>query len=707
MFEFSVACKYLIPRRRQLSVSIISLISILVISLVVWLIVVFFSVTDGLEKNWVQKLTALTAPLRITPTQAYYNSYYYQIDSISDSSDYSFKTIQEKQDNEATDPYDQEYDQETPSFWPEADLDTQGHLKDLVQLVYASIEDIKGVKGLKARSFELTASHITIHLQRKTTVLHPANFYGTSTQSTLSYPAYLGNFVNDNPHLKQTLLPIRIEDLNNQLNSLEWANDPLHQEQEQSRKILSPTLIRQRLQNFFNAVKITQLKTRSFGWNIPVDFLPEEASWKACALFKDQTIIRLVIPLEAKEALNLAEYFNNQNLTVSQGWITIKNGQLFWSDSNHSLVVITPKTPLTLLADQGFAAELIEESLQSANRIEDIRFHLQIPIQKTSIQGIASYRGLEIADFQLLTGFAHSWVYQSEGHYILPQNQYQGEGILLPKSFKEAGVLIGDLGSLVYYSPTATIIQEQFIPVYAAGFYDPGIIPIGGKFILANQNVVSLIRSSHQQDDKAASSNGINVRFENLDQADEVKKSLIEAFKSKGISRYWDVQTYREYDFTKEIMQELQSQKYLFMLIAIVIILVACSNIISMLIILVNDKKHEIGILRAMGATSKSISLIFGLAGAAIGIFGSALGISLAIFTLYHLDTLVTLLSFMQGHEMFSSNLYGNALPSELSYEALLFVLLSTLLISLLAGIVPAVKACLVRPSTTLRSSGS
>ena len=60
MYELSVARKYLIPRWRQLSVSIISLISILVIALVVWLIVVFFSVKDGLENGWIEKLVALT-----------------------------------------------------------------------------------------------------------------------------------------------------------------------------------------------------------------------------------------------------------------------------------------------------------------------------------------------------------------------------------------------------------------------------------------------------------------------------------------------------------------------------------------------------------------------------------------------------------------------------------------------------------------------
>ena len=152
------------------------------------------------------------------------------------------------------------------------------------------------------------------------------------------------------------------------------------------------------------------------------------------------------------------------------------------------------------------------------------------------------------------------------------------------------------------------------------------------------------------------------------------------------------------------MMQELQSQKNLFMLIAVVIIIVACSNIISMLVILVNDKKMEIGILRSMGASSKNISLIFGLAGALIGVMGSTVGIGAAVLTLRYLDSLIHFLSRLQGHDMFNTNLYGQVVPNELSMEALSFVLMATVCISLLAGVIPAIKACLLRPSQILRS---
>lgn len=707
MFELSVASKYLIPRRRQLSVSIISLISILVISLVVWLIVVFFSVTNGLEKSWVLKLTALTAPVRITPTNAYYNSYYYQIDTISENSGYSYKTIREKRESEFSNPYNPEYDQEIPAFWPPPDLDANGALKDITQIAFASVDDLQGkIKGIKAQDFELTASHINLNLQREVAFIHPNNFYGNTVHSVLSYPSYLGNFVNDNPNLARTLLPIEVTDINNYLNLIGVAQVSGHEDPSMERISFPINEIREQFKIFFQIIQPVELQPKPFGWNIPQPLLPQTVNWQALAIIKDQTLLRLIIPFQATQINQLQQQFEQQNLKSVKGTFIKQNEELTWIADNEAPEILSSEVPLTVVEQKSFHAALIEASLETAKRLDDIQFEIKVPIQNTYLQGTIPYKGLEIAVYQTTADQPMPWIYSDGSAYILPADPKIGEGVLLPKSFKEAGVFLGDRGSLSYLAPTVSILQEQYVPIYVAGFYDPGIIPIGGKFILANPNVTSLIRASHQQDDKSALTNGINVKFADLDQADYVKNQLLEAFKAKGISRYWDVQTYREYEFTKEIMQELQSQKYLFMLIAIVIILVACSNIISMLIILVNDKKVEIGILRAMGASSKSIALIFGIAGAAIGVFGSLIGVGLAIFTLQHLDLLVRLLSSMQGHEMFSASLYGHTLPSELSYEALFFVLMATVLISLLAGIVPAVKACLVRPSTTLRSAG-
>lgn len=718
MFELSVACKYLIPRRRQLSVSIISLVSVLVISLVVWLIVVFFSVTDGLEKNWVQKLTALTAPVRITPTDAYYHSYYYLVDSISENSHYSVKTIREKNFSFTADPYDAEVDEEIPSHWPAPDRQKDGSVKDLVKLVYQSIAEIRNVDHLQAQDFELTATHIRLNLLRPTNVLHAHNLFNGTTESSLSYPAYLGNFEGDNLNLGKTLLPVENQDLNNIFTLIGMAPEGINDENNQEKINFSPEVLHKRLHHFFQHVNILELKSRASGWIIPRHLFPSTAQWDAVVVLKDQQILRVIIPLQIKDLVDLQKSLEEQGLTVTLSRLFFKNNTISLSltDGEHQ---ISNRIPLTLAGASPFPAKLDTSSINQSKKIDELLFDVNISIQGYEIKGTVPFKGLEIAKARVAQNIAQDihnpfWVYPSKSKnlsqdsltYFLPKDPDIGDGIILPKSFRDVGVLLGDRGFLSYFAPTASILQEQQIPVYVVGFYDPGIIPIGGKFILASHEITSLIRTSHQTDDKSALTNGINVRFDHIDQADSIKEQLLKSFASKGISRYWNVETYREYEFTKEIMHELQSQKNLFMLIAVVIILVACSNIISMLIILVNDKKLEIGILRSMGASSKSIALIFGLSGALIGILGSCIGILAAILTLHHLDTLIRLLSMWQGHEMFSANVYGEILPHELSIEALTFVIIATFFISLLAGIVPAIKACLLRPSHILKSGG-
>lgn len=703
MFEFSVASKYLLPRRRQLSVSIISLISVLVISLVVWLIVVFFSVTDGLEKSWIQKLTALTAPVHITPTDAYYKSFYYQIDSISDASGYSHKTIREKLKTPVANPYNPDYDEEIPPYWSAPDVNSDGSVKDLVKLLYASINEIKGVPDLNPQDFELTVTNIKVRLIRE--AAQGGSFlYPSSTLSYLSYPAFLGNFESDNKKFSQTLLPIRLVDINNLFQLMGINDDPNREDLSGEKVLFKPSILQERLKHFFETVEVTHLKTRSYGWALPRSLLPAEANWQGYAIFQEGRIRYFILPSETSQLKTVEAALNDQGLMAKAGEIHIKGEEITLDLPGEAAQLLKPTTFLMIAGGTQFPAHLNESSLEKAKRLEQLQFDVQLPIQGTSLQGPVFYRGLELGEVQFKKGNP-LWVHAQDSSFVLPQDPQVGDGILLPKSFKEAGVLIGDRGYLTYFSPTTSVILEQRLPIYVAGFYDPGIIPIGGKFILANPHVTALIRSAHNQEEKGMT-NGINLRFSQNQQADDVKAQLTQRLKEKGISRYWNVETYREYEFTKEIMHELQSQKNIFTLIAIVIIVVACSNIISMLIILVNDKKVEIGILRSMGATSKSIALIFGLAGALIGVTGSLIGIGAAILTLRYLDVLIGLISQIQGHQMLSPSFYGETVPHELSYEALLFVLAATMIISLLAGLVPAVKACLVRPTHILKSTG-
>jgi len=650
MFELSVARKYLTPRWRQLSVSIISLISILVIALVVWLIVVFFSVTYGLERSWINKLIALTAPVRVTPTPAYYRSYYYQIDGLSSASGYGYKSIGEKVLAENSDPYDPQVDEELPKKFPKWDR------KDPVKEAFAAIAQFP---ELKAKDFEMGNANLQLQLVR------PAGV------SEIRQGIFVGTFPAENPNLTKTLLPVTLADWNTLLlqENAPWIS-------------------------LFEAAQVTQLKPHEHLWNIPHEIYPEKGVFQAIGLSKNGRLTRILVPLNASEAKVMLQELLKNGVEAKMDTLQFQERKPFWDQGP-----LSPAVAITLTGKIEIPAALKSPSPP--------RFHVEILVQNQHLQGDVGLFGLQIGAANIQTKDPKNpplWVYtDAEGQYKLPQDMDRGEGILLPRSYREVGVRVGDRGTLAYVGPSSSSLQEQRANIFVAGFYDPGIIPLGGKFILANPELVNAIRTLSGEDE-GSNANGINVYFNDLDQAPVVKKKLEQAFAEKGIAPYWKVETYREFDFTKDLIQQLRSEKNLFSLLAALIIIVACSNIISMLIILVNDKKTEIGILRSMGATSGSIALIFGMCGIVMGVLGSAIGILAAIVTLKNLQPIVGFISRVQGYELFNSHFYGEVLPNELSFTTLGAVILATAFISLIAGLVPAIKASLLRPSAILRA---
>ena len=186
MFELSILRKYLIPRKKQLSMTLIALMSVGVISLVVWLIVLFLSVTEGIEKNWLQKLTSLNAPIRLTPTQNYYSSYYYLADSISANSHYTSRSLQEKLLG-PTDPHQIETDEAIPSYWPTPEKNPDGSLRDPVKIAASILTHLKkDHHDLVFQDFELSGGMLKLQLVRPVAG-------GGETHSFLTQATYLSD----------------------------------------------------------------------------------------------------------------------------------------------------------------------------------------------------------------------------------------------------------------------------------------------------------------------------------------------------------------------------------------------------------------------------------------------------------------------------------------------------------------------------------
>jgi lipoprotein-releasing system permease protein len=673
MFELSVALKYLIPRKRQLSVSLIALLSVVVISLVVWLVLVFLSVTEGIERGWLQKLTTLNAPLRITPTHHYYSSYYYQIDSISSRSDYSLKNIAEKAQAESPDPYNPLEDGELPFQFPQPDFSTDGKLSDPVKGLFQILSDIKqSHSDLIFQDFELSGALLRLQL------LRPGNgIGGTETQGYLTQVSYLASLPDKCPRLSSLLLPPREKDLNHLLYLASHSTE-LSRQDSPALTLKAPKETAQiRIRAFLQHVKVQQLKPCHSFWQIPASFLPLNQTFEGIVHERNGSISRIDLPLERGKK---SQAFGKQ----VKIW---KNGSSFiLEDEKGKQRKLSLDTPLLVDGPILF-------NVEGVSGTDPLLFNVQTSLQGISFKGTLGIEEMEISQANFFS------------QKFLPVNEEKETGILLAKNFLDNGVMIGDRGYLSYASTTSSAVQEHRLPVFVSGFYDPGILSVGSKCILVPPFVTRTINASSTSFNlDKTQSNGILVWFDDLQKAGEIKNEILAALKNLDLDKYWKVTTFREYEFARDLLEQFQSDKYLFALIGVIILIVACCNIISLLVLLVNDKKREIGVLQAMGASNVSIAIIFGSCGMAMGILSSIIGTVAAMFTLHHIDSVVQFLSFIQGHNAFNSTFFGKSLPDTLSHNALTFIVVTTPLLSLLAGLVPAIKACRLRPSAILRS---
>ncbi len=682
MFELSVALKYLIPRKKQLSVSLIALLSVAVISLVVWLVLVFLSVTEGIERNWLQKLTTLNAPVRITPTKEYFASYYYQVDGISSASHYSLKTLAEKLKSSKTDPYDPSLDGELPARFPLPDLRENGAPSDPVLGLYTLLSHIKHSQSdLAFQDFELSGGLMRLQLLRP-----GSGVPEDETQGYLTQVSYLASLPDQCPGLHALLLPPSEKDINHLLYLASHSTELSRQDSPMLTLKTDQQKAEHRMRELLGQVKIQKLKPRYPLWQVPLAFLPDRTVFEGAAHYRNGRLARIDLPTDLGKR--------------PSGDPSVR----LWKEG-HELYLESPSQPKQRIASQTplLLQGPLELNVIEATAKEGLSFRVKTALQGTPIDTEVSFEGLEV----LKADFTDSglWLRGKDQQIALPLNEEKETGVLLAKNFIDSGVMIGDRGYISYSSTTTSSLQEHRLPIFVAGFYDPGVLSVGNKCILVPPFVTRTINASSSSFnlDKTQSS-GVLVWFNDLQSAEAIKQQIVLGLKEQGLEKYWKVTTFREYDFAKDLMEQFQSDKYLFALVGLIILIVACCNIISMLVLLVNDKKREIGILQTMGASRFSIAAIFGICGVAMGILSSALGTVAALLTLHHIDAIVQLLSFFQGHEAFNASFFGKTLPSHLSGNAVTFILIATPLISLIAGLVPAIKACRLRPSEILRS---
>ena len=116
-------------------------------------------------------------------------------------------------------------------------------------------------------------------------------------------------------------------------------------------------------------------------------------------------------------------------------------------------------------------------------------------------------------------------------------------------------------------------------------------------------------------------------------------------------------------------------------------------------------KTREIGLLVAMGALPRQVAYSFCLQGLVIGFLGTFLGIGLALMALYFRAPIMSFYAQITGNELNFLGIYDvYALPVHYLLSDFIIVTCFAVIVSTLAGLVPALRAALLNPADALRS---
>ncbi|MEX0446792.1 lipoprotein-releasing ABC transporter permease subunit LolE [Xenorhabdus sp. SGI246] len=189
---------------------------------------------------------------------------------------------------------------------------------------------------------------------------------------------------------------------------------------------------------------------------------------------------------------------------------------------------------------------------------------------------------------------------------------------------------------------------------------------------------------------------GIAIKADNVFAAEQ---RVLDAGKATG--RYVYISTWiKDYGYMYNDIQMIRGIMYLAM---ILVIGVACFNIVSTLIMAVKDKSSDIAILRTLGAKDGHIRAIFLWYGLLTGMVGSTIGVIVGIFTSLNLTAIIKWMERSFGHQFLSGDIYFiDFLPSELHAMDIIYVLSTALILSLLASWYPARRASKLDPARIL-----
>ena len=191
---------------------------------------------------------------------------------------------------------------------------------------------------------------------------------------------------------------------------------------------------------------------------------------------------------------------------------------------------------------------------------------------------------------------------------------------------------------------------------------------------------------------------GIRLKVDNLFEANKITDNVVEEL---GSDLYYGVDWMQQ---KRNFIRALNLEKQMVAVVLSLIIAVAAFNIVSMMVMVVTDKKSDIAILRTIGMTPKRIVKIFFYQGLSIGLIGIVVGTALGLLLALNIESVISGIETILGFQFFPKDVfYISRFPSSIQLNDVLSVVIGAFVLTVLAAIYPARRAGKVNISEVLR----
>jgi len=239
------------------------------------------------------------------------------------------------------------------------------------------------------------------------------------------------------------------------------------------------------------------------------------------------------------------------------------------------------------------------------------------------------------------------------------------------------------------------------------------VTPVGVMPRLKRFTVVGVFEAGMHQFDRSMALMHIEdaqILFSKIDRVDGLRLKLddmLNSYKVTGELNRLVGEDYWVRDWTKmhsNLFKALQTEKVVMFIILLLIVAVAAFNIISTLVMTVNEKQADIAILRTIGMTPNSLMWVFIVQGVVIGLVGTLLGVAIGVPVALNVNEIVVFFETLLHTKFLPADVYYiSDIKSDLHAIDVLVYAASAFGLSVLATIYPAWRAARVQPADALR----